>query len=164
MIVTPTAMWCTQFMGNATWDLHRIAACTLWKPITDIIQKARIPLFSNHWELKNKNQNKVKAITHDYKLKVQMLLSLICRPEQEMTDFSKHESRKYPPTLADDQGSMRIGNKSEVVSCLRRALDDNMQVFENLSIMYITHWEQHLTIATSAVETEPPDLYPEWKA
>ena len=64
----------------------------------------------------------MKAITHDYKLKGQILLSLIRRPEQEMIDFFKHESRKYPPTLADDQGRMRTGNKSEVVSCLKRAL------------------------------------------
>ena len=59
-------------------------------------------------------------MTHDYKLTAQMLLSLICRSEQEMTDFFKHESRKYYPTLADDQGT----GKSEVVSCLKRELDN----------------------------------------
>ena len=112
-------------MRHGTYIEERLVRCE--KPITDIIQKARLPLFSNHLELKNKKQNKGKAITHDYQLTVQMLLSLIGRPEQEMAGFFKHESRKYPPTLADDQGRMKIGNTSEVVSCLKRALDDNRQ-------------------------------------
>ena len=146
-------------MRHGTYTEERLVRCE--KPITDIIQKARLPMFSNHLELKNKKQNKVKAITHDYKLTVQMLLSLIGRPEQEMTDFFKHESRKYPPTLADDQGRMRTGNKSEVVSCLKRALDDNRQ-FLRIDQSCIpnngNNIQQSQHLPSQAVETEHPDF------
>ena len=47
---------------------------------------------------------KPKPITIDFKLTVPIVLSVIDRSENEMIDFFKYESRKYPKTLLDDQG------------------------------------------------------------
>ena len=144
---------------HGTYTDERLVRCE--KPITDIIRKAQLPLFSNHLELKNKEQNKVKSIKLDYKLTVQMLLSLIGRPEQEMIDFFTHESRKYPPALADDQGRMRTGNKSEVVNCLKRSLNDNRQILEidqSCVSQNENTMQQSQPLSCQAMETEQPDF------
>ena len=52
-----------------------------------------------------------------------MLLSLIGRPEEELEEFLQYESKKSPPTLADDQGRMRPANKANIVSCLKKELE-----------------------------------------
>ena len=58
----------------------------------------------------------------DNKLTNRLLLSLIGRPEHEMDDFFTYETRKYPPSLADSQGRMRTGTKSDVVDFLQKEL------------------------------------------
>ena len=78
----------------------RIEKCV--KPLTDIIERNKFHRFSNHLTLKNKSINKVKEVKMDNKLTNRLLLSLRGRPEAEMGDFFKYESRKCPPTLADD--------------------------------------------------------------
>ena len=54
-----------------------------------------------------------------------MLLSLIGRSAQKINEFFKHESRKFPPSLADDQGRLRTGTLSDIMGCLEKLLKNS---------------------------------------
>ena len=136
---------------------ERISKCE--KPITDVIERNKVPLFSNHLVLKNKKISKVTDAKMENKLTNKLLLSLLGRPEAEIDEFFVYESRKCPPTLADDYGRMRTGGESEIIPCLMNHLkkikENSPGVFQNEDDLEFQNEEMTAVISTENTEQIP---------
>ena len=110
---------------HAKYVQDRLIDCK--EPITDTISKLSIPTFATHSVTKNKDKEKLKNIKRDSTLVTQMFLSLRSRPDLDDADFFRFENQKTPPSLADSNGQMRTGKKSDILACLPISTENDRQ-------------------------------------
>lgn len=87
------------------------------KPITEVIKKTNLPLFSRPEEkVPSKQKAQVAALKNDCALFSRLYIACQSR-DGNLEDFFKHENQPWPPSLAQ-MGKFREGQKSDLVKCL----------------------------------------------
>ena len=87
------------------------------KSIYDVIPRNKLQLFGKS-STKNarKGTQKIASLINDVGLFSRMYISCQTR-EGNLDQFFRHENNSYPPSLSDN-GSLRIGTKSDLLHCL----------------------------------------------
>ena len=87
------------------------------KSVFDTLPRNRLPLMSlPPKRVPNKSQLKMTALKVDRSLFSRLYVACQTRGG-DLNTFFKHENQAYPPSLSE-QGELRHGNKSEIVTCL----------------------------------------------
>ena len=87
------------------------------KPLSDIVSKNKLPLFSTpHTKVKSKSQKQFASLKTNCTLFGRLYIACQTR-EGNLDNFLEHENQPYPPSLSD-MGILRQGTKSDLVDCL----------------------------------------------
>ena len=108
-------------LHNLGKDLHEkfvtqiLEQATL--PITYTLKRQKVLTFANRPVINNKG-TKSGSTQRNSSLITKLFLSLQSRPDADMEEFFHYENQRQPPSLSD-QGSLRSGNKSDILECLK---------------------------------------------
>ncbi len=92
------------------------------KPINDPIKRNNFPLFSRPpVREKSKSKQQLLSLKNDCSLFSSLYISCQ-RRDGDLDDFLKHENQACPPSLSS-MGKLRLGTKSDIVSCLENLID-----------------------------------------
>ncbi len=92
------------------------------KPINDPIKRNNFPLFSRPpVREKSKSKQQLLSLKNDCSLFSSLYISCQ-RRDGDLDDFFKHENQACPPSLSS-MGKLRLGTKSDIVSCLENLID-----------------------------------------
>ncbi len=99
-----------EFVGN------RVEITT--KPLSEVIPRANLFTFTNRppVDLK-KGADKLESTKANTALITLLIMSTQARPDADIEEFFNHENQHDPPSLSD-QGKLRSGTKSDILSCL----------------------------------------------
>ena len=86
-------------------------------PITNTLKCQKVLTFANR-PLNNKKESKSGSAQRNSSLITKLSLLLQSRPDVDMAEFFQHENQSGPPSLSN-QGSLRSGNKSDILECLK---------------------------------------------
>ena len=103
-------------------DLHARYVCeTLDQrivPITNTLRRNKVFTFANR-PVQDKRGNQSSGVhRQNMTLVMKLFLSLQSRPDANMEEFFHFENQREPPSLAD-RGSLRSGNKSDILECIK---------------------------------------------
>lgn len=101
-------------------DLHSKFVTKCFKeaslPITNTLKRQKVFTFANR-PVVNKNGGKSCSAQRNSSLITKLFLSLQSRPDADMDKFFHYENQREPPSLSN-QGSLRSGNKSDILECV----------------------------------------------
>ena len=87
-------------------------------PVSNTIRRNKILTFANRPEKSKKGKKVTGVQKKNMTLVTQLFLSLQSRPDADIAEFFRFENQREPPSLAD-RGSLRSGNKSDIVECVK---------------------------------------------
>lgn len=85
-------------------------------PITNTLKRQKVLTFANR-PVDTKKGSKLGSAQRNSSLITKLFLSLQSRPDADMQEFFCYENQTEPPSLSD-QGSLRSGNKADILECL----------------------------------------------
>ena len=94
---------------------HTIEQAT-W-PITNTLKRQNVFTFTNR-PVNARMESKAGSAQRNSSLITKLFLSLQSRPDADMEEFFRYENQRKPPSLSN-QGSLRSGNKSDILECLK---------------------------------------------
>ncbi len=110
----------TVMTDSSTFIIERLVQQT--KPINDPIKRNNFPLFSRPpVREKSKSKQQLLSLKNDCSLFSSLYISCQ-RRDGDLDDFFKHENKACPPSLSS-MGKLRLGTKSDIVSCLKNLID-----------------------------------------
>ena len=86
------------------------------KPVTDVIPKNKLPLFSHPPAKSFSKQMHVAALKNDCGLFSRLCIACQTR-DGDLDRFFSHENQAVPPSLSVG-GKLRIGTKADLLHCL----------------------------------------------
>ena len=87
------------------------------KPISTVIKRNSLPLFSTTKHKVRSSTNKIKAIKNDVGLFSRLYISTQ-QHEGDLDEFFAHENHAYPPSISNF-GMLRLGDKSDLLKMLQ---------------------------------------------
>ena len=102
------------FMHNM---LHKHSTKELYQCQNTILCN-KILTFANRPDVSMKGNKAGGLQKKNMTLVTQLFLSLQSRPDADMEEFFCFENQREPPSLAD-HGSLRSGNKSGIIECIK---------------------------------------------
>ena len=92
------------------------------KPISDPIQRNKLKVFKTHPVIKmNKEKQKLACLKNNAQLFSRLYISCQTR-DGNLDEFFRCENQACPPALSDG-GSLRLGTKSDLLTCLEAFAD-----------------------------------------
>ncbi|MES9879449.1 MAG: hypothetical protein ABW185_01030 [Sedimenticola sp.] len=167
---------------HETYVNQRLASGTA--AISDTIKKSSISTFAKRPDSRAK-YSKISSLKRDTSLVSRLFLSIQSRPDFDLNDFFRFENQREPPSLSN-QGQLRSGKKSDVLTCLSISKvlspqDISVKVLDGAAVVHMvrptkaTDFDQYVSrhfmpfiTSTARASTTPPtrldivfDTYPE---
>lgn len=95
------------------------------KPIDDTIHRNKLRVFGTSTSRVTKGKQQLSSLKNDMELFSRLYIGCQTR-EGNLDEFFRHENQACPPSLSDG-GSLRIGTKSDLLSCLEDLSDARSQ-------------------------------------
>ena len=99
------------------------------KPLSDIISKNKLPLFSTpHAKQQSKSKAKFASLKTNCTLFARLYIA--CQARQgDIDNFFEHENQACPPSISD-MGQLRQGSKSDLLECLANCSPSSQNMSE----------------------------------
>ena len=127
------------------------------KAITDTIHRNNMATFQKGQE---KPKKEVQTLKQNAALVAQVFLAIQSRPEADLGEFFQYENQKEPPSLANNAGHLRIGQKSDLLKCLPIKVHDKpsgvtVKIYDGPAMAHIIQPGQSIRTIGGYIEKLP---------